>query len=532
MTARTHDLHHRLEPRRGLKPLQAGFGAEVADPVWFLGRQWQLGEHQGANAASPVRVEVTRSETAIEATGRDRALRRSDTPETTLPEALVEGEPDEWWTPGRRIAVGRAAAQSLPPLRRVLAALARPPARRTAAERGLARDYGAFVLRDLPPPYRALEETGWDGRALHAARNRSPLKGRLPARLFADVPARPDHWLADRLAYADEFRCGNARLRLRRHDGGEVDWWSADSPVELRSPRARLETVGLWPARFRYPGSPHPRWWQIEDAAVDVGGYPPDRAHFATMLLVDLLTTHADDWFTFALPTRIGRVVTLHRIAVHDAFGEVHTVDLAPSGGAAPSAPAGRAEWSLFAVSGLGEWSLPLWPTASALSGEPLEQVVLGVDEDANLLWAVEERVDGRALAPAEQPRVEAPRGSHLYRPSTDVPEHWHPYTLDEDGERRRFAQARLANLAEGTSGRALRPLPLGRLLGENGRGRRIHRLRAEAIPASGLRVERRALLARRTDGSPILWVQRRRVPLLAPPSNVLRFDVVLPPGR
>jgi hypothetical protein len=32
-------------------------------------------------------------------------------------------------------------------------------------------------------------------------------------------------------------------------------------------------------------------------------------------------------------------------------------------------------------------------------------------------------------------------------------------------------------------------------------------------------------MLARRTDGSPVLWIQRRRLPVLAPPGNELGFD-------
>jgi hypothetical protein len=51
-------------------------------------------------------------------------------------------------------------------------------------------------------------------------------------------------------------------------------------------------------------------------------------------------------------------------------------------------------------------------------------------------------------------------------------------------------------------------------------------------VPSHGLRLERRWVLARRTDGSPVLWSQRRRIPLLAPPVPQLRFDVLqeLPP--
>jgi hypothetical protein len=36
-------------------------------------------------------------------------------------------------------------------------------------------------------------------------------------------------------------------------------------------------------------------------------------------------------------------------------------------------------------------------------------------------------------------------------------------------------------------------------------------------------------MLARATDGSPVLWTQRRRAPLLTPPGQRLRFDVLEP---
>ena len=59
------------------------------------------------------------------------------------------------------------------------------------------------------------------------------------------------------------------------------------------------------------------------------------------------------------------------------------------------------------------------------------------------------------------------------------------------------------------------------------------HQLEPAAVPADGVRVERRAILARATDGTPVLWTQRRRQPLLTPPALALRFDVLepLPPS-
>jgi len=46
-------------------------------------------------------------------------------------------------------------------------------------------------------------------------------------------------------------------------------------------------------------------------------------------------------------------------------------------------------------------------------------------------------------------------------------------------------------------------------------------------VPSLGLRLERRYMLARGTDGQPVLWSQRRRLPLLAPPALGVRFDLM-----
>ena len=68
-----------------------------------------------------------------------------------------------------------------------------------------------------------------------------------------------------------------------------------------------------------------------------------------------------------------------------------------------------------------------------------------------------------------------------------------------------------------------VRPPAASELLGA-GAG---HELAASAVPNQGLRLERRHVLARGTDGSPVLWRQRRRLPLLGPPVSHLRFDLL-----
>ena len=114
---------------------------------------------------------------------------------------------------------------------------------------------------------------------------------------------------------------------LGRHDGGDLDWYSVDGTGPLPAPATPVDPVGVYPARLGYPGAPYPRWWQIEDAQVDIGGYPPDRSHFATLLLIDLIANHSDDWFTFPIDAAPGHVVTLDEVVVVDSFGDEWALD-------------------------------------------------------------------------------------------------------------------------------------------------------------------------------------------------------------
>src|SRR5215831_17399414 len=49
----------RLEPQSTLGDPRPGIEARVHDPLWLIGRQWQLGEFQGEDAGTPLTVRVT-----------------------------------------------------------------------------------------------------------------------------------------------------------------------------------------------------------------------------------------------------------------------------------------------------------------------------------------------------------------------------------------------------------------------------------------------------------------------------------------
>ncbi len=502
-------LYLRLEPARPAGDSQRGFAAELADPAWMLGRQWQLGEHQGENASSPLSVHMEVDRVPIEPLPS-----RPDADPRAIPaEAIVEAGPGDWWTIGRRARLGAAAAAAGLP-----AALG---------------DEDDFRFDGLTGPYEVLNGVAFDGRKIHAQAPGDPV--------FAEVPAAVDDlWHTDTLAYAGSFPCGGTTLtvggaaggptgRWSGHDGGDVDWWSVDAEAPVApEDGAAPEELDRWPDRFRWPGAPAARWWQIEDHRVDLGGLPPDRAHLASTLLLDLIFGHADDWFLVPVGSAIGHVLSLAEVTITDSFDEVWPK---------PEAPwAAADDWTMFRVAGLGPRQLPIWPVAAApLVGDPVEEVLIGIDEDANLVWAVEERLAGRVtdrLRPEPTPpRVldedahPEPPPPYSYVPTTAVPDHWHPYTREERDAAIRFVQGRLIALEDGAP--TARPLPVAAFLQSQGPG--PHGIAPWRLPPTGVRLETRPVLARTTSGAPVLWVQRRRQPVLSLPSSGLRFDAVSP---
>lgn len=182
---------------------------------------------------------------------------------------------------------------------------------------------------------------------------------------------------------------------------------------------------------------------------------------------------------------------------------------------------------------------LVLWHVAELpLESGTLERVQFGLDEQSNLLWAVERRVDGREVESGRQEVADSaqfnagkPSGDareareYAYVPARGIVAHWHPYTLNEPGDgERRLVQRSLADLSRQQPTRM--PPPEAEVLKPN-RPNALHQVDPLAVPSNGIEVERRWMLARDMTGAPVLWIRRQRRPLLSPPARRLRFDVM-----
>jgi hypothetical protein len=506
--------YNRLEPRPGERDLQTGIAAVAHDPLWFLSRQWEMGELQGENASSPVLVSSVLGSTSILA-----ADPRFDA--QILPaEAIVESELDDWWTMGRRVRLGR---------------------RLTALAEQAEIDFGTVALRNPPPPFEHFEGAP-DGMRLwkllaDGGADLSPYAG-------PPVESTPA-WNQERLFYEQvpdqSFKAGDHLLTVRRHHGGRLDWYSVDASASGEPGEQSTAEANALPTPLDYPGAPNSRWWEFENTEVDPGLFVPDSAHSVTAMLTELIFSHGDDWLLFPALAHAGKQVSIESLVVRDAFDRTYeSADLLEDG--TPRWPGLHppVDWSLLQVQGLPANSLLLWNVAELpLESLPIERVQFGPDEESNLVWAVERVIAGREIGhedPEPAPAAEllfnsgTPTGDtskpreFAYVAGRGIARFWHPYLLPEEGEAHYLIQHLLPDLSRQA------PVPMPRPVAEvlqPANGAPVHRIERRAVPSNGIEVQRRWQLARDLNGNPVLWIQRSRQPSLAAPARRLRFDVM-----
>jgi hypothetical protein len=523
--------------------------ARVYDPAWMLGRQWQLGELTGDDAASPVwvRLRVAGAPIARMQLGAPdspvHALGPSD-----LLEPLVEGEAgqaDDW---AAAVAAGAHFLEALDHAR--LTDLA--PAFRAE-----------FALADPDPSghdlaarrrYRVLRRSGLDGAALRRAARAADGQARLPAhpevpeperdalldvlrRWLAWYPDPPDGtgtaWVPERLEYrfavAAPHPTGDGEIVLEApaYEGGRLDWEDLRAAPPERTLGAAADAGRTefahrsLPTRVGYPGMPANRWWELEDAEVSYGHVEAEGGDLARLLMIEFATVYGNDWFLAPCDVPLGIVLAVEALVVTDTFGRSTLV-----------APAEAPGWSMFAVSG-ADPGLLVVPSVlgPALEGAAVEEVQLSRDETANLGWAIERSVTGAAGNRidrheawrdrlAAQPPVAAPAAlapeTLSYTLASDPPDHWTPLVPRSDGPR----SIRLER-GEVVHGDGRTFPPLGRLLEPD----RPLALFEEELPRSGLLATRAWQYARTPGGASVTWIGRRTRPGRGESRSGLGYD-------
>ncbi|MFC9392616.1 hypothetical protein ACFTWS_05545 [Streptomyces sp. NPDC057027] len=560
---------HRVEPV--VRPSGTGgrlddaLAARVADPLFLLARQWQVAEFAGEDGGSPVWCTLSTESTPL-------GSFRPSADGTAVP--LPKGVPLEFLAEAGA-APGETARQL------TLRAAARAGGRFLATLRtvnlpdGVLDDIDEAVLAKAPlpgpgsdpeqdplrrdPAGRALREVlagrAPDGAALagHLADGWRPPGLTGPQRTAFDKAAglwltwfgeqyRPpvtSSWARERLEHRFAVTAApggrTVTLTAPEYTGGAADTYHFDLDTgggALPAP-AGGTPVGVLPTRVTYPGMPAERWWEFEDATVNLPHIDAGVTDLARLLVVEFANVYGNDHWIVPLELATS---ALHRIAsltVVDTFEETTVIE-----------PADDDRWSVFRLTDAATGApapplLPLLPTASArLEGAPVEEVLFARDEMANLGFAIERIVQsatGRPRVRADEPPDDEPQVSPAdpaalaYRLLTPVPPHWIPLVpvpLEQGAAAICLRRGQIPRFsADGN--RLPQVKAAGRVLEPE--VKRVF-FRDEEVPRAGVTVSRVPVVARGEDGRIHQWVGRRVRAGRGEASSALAFDGAVPP--
>ncbi|HEX6458302.1 MAG TPA: hypothetical protein VF032_05235 [Thermoleophilaceae bacterium] len=568
---------NRIESRTRDRSLP-GLDARTADPLWLLGRQWQVGEFQGEDAGSPAvaRLRATVGQLSRVAPGVPAGhVTGAPYDATATPlETVVESEPA--LEPGETNV--RLAAESGLVFWRELDAVGlsfrredylldwcieRPTREQRAKLDGATARFLDTVAERVPDglalrdAIKAVRAAGGD---LPATPRYDDRHERKRANKAADaflawwdtldagaVPGSSDScWAPDRLEYrfAASANMGGDELVLQapEYRGSGLDWAQFDLQPQgsvslmagVSDPAAANIDKSTMPVPADYRGMPSARWWEFEDADVHFGGVDAAAVDLTRMLFMEFALIYGNDFFVIPLALEVGSVCLTHSVEVLDTFGGLWSI---PS---IDQVDGASGQFHLFKLEGASAGRNPfvLAPAlANSFTGPPLEEVGFARDDMANMAWAVERIVlgpDGRPVRRIESERelrqrelqaaIEAGTAPNKrsddplrYRIIERPPDSWLPLVPVKSGVDQIDLQVR-AMLDEQDPPQPI--MPEGRIV-TNG-----ELIKEEEVPRRGLTLRRAYQYARWRGGSSQLWIGRDRDWGQDEGSSGLRYDV------
>ncbi|GAA2430306.1 hypothetical protein GCM10010191_49830 [Actinomadura vinacea] len=599
LAARRHPtvgVWNRLEGRPRTTDFNRALRAEVRDPLWLLTRQWQLGEFHGTDAGSPV--------TATYSVTPSRPTRFR--PDGGPPEDLPDDRPLETMAERRRLPFAFGPEEIAFDLRlmigyRWLKLLGQH--KLLGLTLNFEKQYIDRYPFALPDPLHPEDEDVarlahpqvWAmlqtiaGRRMDGYRLYLHVKGggdaddgintipllhhallvNLGKRLVAwfdaliDQPTgptagRPDGdatWAPRRLEHCFSVSAsvpggGEKVLTAQEYPGGDLEWhaFSVDPGPKLGGPKPPEKTLNrtVFPAPVRYSGMPLPRWWALEDGRTNFAAVRPDSTDLARLIFLEFALVFSNDWYQIPCDLPAGTVATIRGLVVTDVFGQ--KLWITPAG-------AGDDEdwqrWSMFTLDTIGDDHVPadtdllLPPSVPKVADGPaLEEVLLIRDENANLVWGIEQTVrlptgeprrGGEAAAEvvafrkrlAEHATAEEdpPRAPISYVAMNTIPEQWIPFIPVHVAGDNREIQLQRAAMPSAVDGRPVRPRTT--LLRQGFDDGKRYFINEEEVPQAGTRLAVSYNRTRWRDGRVVVWLSARRGAGRGEGSSGLAFDLL-----
>jgi hypothetical protein len=535
--------YNRLESSPRTAKFDRSLKAEIRDALWMLTRQWQFGEFQGEDAASPVTSQILGEHTIMDRVAFPNNKIFPYT-ETVPLETQIERE----WLSGSLFL----ASQMCRYFKRLIKdEILHGYLNQLRTKYSLVytidkNDYEGLQL------FNAVKDELFDGFLLYQDSITPGAGGTLFEDWLNDeaVPAghqtlfkkiilkyqkwftrnysQPDNsispWLPAQLEYqfAISSQVTNQQQKTLTADQyyeGHLDWYSFDINnnrriiLEEEDHHPITENlVSFIPAPVTFKGMPNSRFWTMEESSTDFGNIDTSTTGLLHLLLAEFGLIYSNDYFILPYPLDINTLCEVKGITITDVFGQ--NILIRPAGRGAET---NWHRWTMFHHTDVNNTNnitnLFYLPPAitKAHEGEPLERVNFLRDEMANMVWAIENRVpsqagmgvSGNEMAVDENPPPPfVPLNDTVpirYVAGTTVPDNWIPFIpvrIAGSDREIRLQRARMPS-AKGA---------LGILLTEK---EAPYYVNEEEVPRSGILVQRSFQRTRWLNGKTFLWIGR-----------------------
>ncbi|MEL6667377.1 MAG: hypothetical protein AAFP08_00310 [Bacteroidota bacterium] len=435
--------YNRLEGRPRTHNFERSLKAEIRDPLWMISKQWQVGEFQGDDAASPVVARLQMRTSRLDAYQAGSGSHISPLPEERPLEMVVERQQISMRRAGKavhldlRLAAGRywkkllnaeggAVAGLIGAYKEKYSFTDPDPTEesdhiRSAHPRTWQR-FRAVAGRSIDG-YAIIEDVLAGGTAFDRLANTPPAgvqtqltdlfeKLRTWWNKWLQQQDEPNEsWQANRLEHQFAVSAPNPdndQIRTAyvadEYYQGHLDWYNldaADEPngsnmePENAQPEVKEKVVDFFPTNISFGGMPDPRWWTLEERETSFVGLKPDTTDLNKLLVMDFQLQFANDWFLLPIGLDVGTVARVKGLMITDSFGEKTWVEHAGQG-----SDQDWERWSMFHPSVAGQRDVPasndllmLPAVPTLLEGKPLEEVRLLRDEMANMVWGLESQI-------------------------------------------------------------------------------------------------------------------------------------------
>ncbi len=569
---------NRLEGRSRQNDFALALSASTADPLWAVGRQWQLLELKGEEGGSPIQVELRYEEAPL------NRIALGDGPfhgtDGTPIEVQVERERVDWdWR--LRIRAGQHFERlvRLDPTFAPTADALIDSLRLSSPITMPAKTSNDFLNMDYATRrfVAMMQHRVIDGHDLLTKINNhvplgisSDLQTKFSdwyGTLYSQAAKRAsDAWVPEQLDYTFQLQPTDTSLpgplRAPSYRNGSVDWDAfvlEQASTHALKPR---DTLQLTPVHVTFAGQPMSRWWAFEDYAVNLAALDIAKTDLPKAILTEFALRFGDDWFVVPVTATPNSLVRVRSLRIRDSFGQF--TDLEPARDISPSP---LARWQVFALAPATEAGesadfLYVPPVSVGREESPvIDEVRFAKDEDANVVFAIEHIVPnglgeptrgfaahlerlrrgreqrGANGSPAGNASDQASESAASTAPiqyllSTKVPANWIPFIATDaynlrDGLPQGAVKLQRAAMVA-TDDEDARQLiqGLSRLL-QPDQDAPVNWIEEEAVGREGARVELRRQRMRSATGETYVWLGRKIGVGKGEARGGLRFDLV-----